>query len=270
MLDVGQGDCLLIKAPNSQKTTMIDTGGILEWRQKAAWQKQKEPFSLGKQVVVPSLKAFGVSEIDRLYITHADEDHMGEIETIGEELKIKEIASTKETLADENVFKQLSKLKDIEVTEITPPTTAHFPNKNSLILYPTNLNTQSKNDQSLVIYVKMGEDYWLFTGDIETDAEKEMVKKYPKLPTDYLKVPHHGSKTSSTEEFMKQTKPEYALISVGANNSYGHPDPEVLERLTENNVRTYTTAKDGAIIVKYFKIPFLNQWLVKQETVHKN
>jgi len=269
MLDVGQGESLLIKEPNTQKVTLIDTGGRVQWGEQEDWEKRTSPFSIGEDVVAPALKAFGISEIDRLYLTHADADHIGEIEAIGRELKIKEVAATPTTLTAPVVMKQLATLQHTEIVPLDPPEEINFPTANTLVLHPTTEN-DSKNNHSLVMYVKMGEDTWLFTGDIEKEAETQLLKQYPNLTSDYLKVAHHGSQTSSTQPFIEQIKPKAALISAGANNQFGHPHQEVLDRFANENIKVYTTSEQGAIQYRYLKIPLIDDWLIDKQTVHKN
>lgn len=266
MLDVGQGDSILIKEPITRKITLIDTGGEIQWVEKEEWQEREKTFSIGKDIVVPSLKSLGISSIDRLYITHAHEDHMGEIENIEQELTIKEVAATPSTFKHEALIKKLKLLKKSKMLELSPTMKLDYPTTNTVALHPIKDYT-SKNDQSLVLYVKMGEDYWLFTGDMEEDAERDLIQEYPVLDVDYLKIAHHGSKTSSKKEFIDHIGPKTALISVGKKNRYGHPDTEVLELLEEKNIHTYSTAEDGAIKVSYFKVPLLKKWFTRKEIV---
>ena len=269
MLDVGQGDSLVIKEPWTQKVTMIDTGGRGEWYTKDDWQISDDPFTIGKNIITPALKSLGIDTIDRLYITHADVDHYGEIESIGENLLIKEIAATRGTFKDKGILKQLSSLENTSLVEISPVQQLTYPTKETVALHPVN-DLESNNDNSLTLYVKIGDDTWLFTGDLEVEGEKELIKKYSKLRVDYLKVAHHGSKTSTSHDFLEHIQAKHALISVGKNNHYGHPNKDVVERLEEMNLNIITTSENGAIMVKYFKIPFIDYWLTKTYTAYKN
>lgn len=267
MLDVGQGDAILIKEPWTQKITLIDTAGRVQWGEQEEWTKRKEPFSIGKDVIVPALKSFGISTIDRLYVTHPDVDHMGEIKAIAEELPIHEVAATKETISHPEVLAQLEPFSKTALRLIEPVKTLSYPVVDTLAIHPIQQN-KSKNDHSLVLYVKLGEDTWLFTGDIEKDGEEQLIRKYPNLKVDYLKVAHHGSKTSSTEKFVAQIQPKVALISVGENNTFGHPNEEVLERFESEEVEVYLTSKHGAIQQRYLKIPGIDSWFSDRKTVH--
>lgn len=267
MLDVGQGDSILIKEPGSGKVTLIDTGGELQWQEREPWQEREKKFRIGQDIVAPSLKSLGISSIDRLYITHAHEDHMGEIGNIHKETPIKEIATARCTFQGETLIRKLKTLEKSQLLEVSPLTKLDYPTAQTLALHPIK-DYQSKNDKSLVLYVKIGEDYWLFTGDMEEAAEKDLIQNYPSLPVDYLKVAHHGSKTSSTEELLNHIKPKVALISAGEKNRYGHPDIEVLELFENKKIKVYSTVENGAIKVSYFKIPLMNKWITKNERIH--
>src|SRR5208283_2097804 len=104
----------------------------------------------------------------------------------------------------------------------------------------------SSNDDSMVMRVQDGRLAWILTGDIERPVENALLTSGEPLEAEFLKVPHHGSKTSSTEPFLEAIHPRYAAISVGANNVYGHPSPEVTERLAADGVKVYRTDLDGA------------------------
>ena len=268
MLDVGQGDSLVIKEPWTQKVTMIDTGGRVEWHEKEEWQISDDPFTIGKYITAPALKSFGIHAIDRLYITHADADHSGEIKNILESMKVKEVAATKGTLKDPEILEQLSSEERTELVEISPVETLTYPTKDTIALHPVN-EVESNNNHSLTLYVKIGNDWWLFTGDLEIEGESTLIKKYPNLRTDYLKVAHHGSGTSTSHAFLEHIEAEHALISVGRKNQFGHPNKEVLERLEEMDLKIQTTGENGAIMVKYFKMPFIDHWFTKTYTAYE-
>lgn len=269
MLDVGQGEAIVVRDPKSKKITLIDTGGQVQWGEKEEWQIREQPFSIGKDVVVPAVKAFGVSEIDRLYITHADVDHSGEIKTIGEQIEIREVAGSFETLTDSSVLKQLEALTETKALVIENSQAIDLPTQQSVVILPME-ESESKNNQSLVLYVTIGEDIWLLTGDIEKEAEQQLIRNYPNLKANYLKVAHHGSQTSSTEEFIQQIQPKEAWISAGKNNTYGHPNKEVVERLEEYGVHVYTTKEQGALIKRYIRLPLFNTWQTDFKSVHRN
>ncbi len=267
MLDVGQGDSIVIKEPYNNAVSMIDTGGQLKWGVEEEWQKRENEFTIGENITTPSLQALGISTIEHLYLTHADIDHTGEIQNIGENLQINTILSTRATLVEEQVAQQLLALPDSKIVELEPPDVLKQLINEWLILYPTNSNV-TNNNQSLVLYVKLGKDDWLFTGDLEVEGERELIQKFPGLRADFLKIGHHGSLTSTSEAFIEHINPQYALISVGENNSFGHPTKEVVDRLDTKNIKRLSTAESGAIMVKYVKLPFIDYWWSKIETVN--
>ena len=271
MLDIGQGDSLVIKEPFTGKVSLIDTGGQLKWNQNEEWRISNKSFSIGEDITVPALKSLGIAKVDRLYITHADADHSGEIESIAKHIPIREIATTENTFKNAAVFEQIMPYKNMKRVLIQPLESIQLPTNKTLALQPiSNQIYKNNNNQSLVLYVTLGEDKWLFTGDIEEEAERGLLQKYPNLTVDYLKVSHHGSKTSTTEEFVRHIQPNKALISVGADNHFGHPHTEVIERLEHHNATIFSTDEMGAIMVRYVKIPFTNKWLTDIQTVHKN
>lgn len=266
LLDVGQGDSILIKEPLTRKITLIDTGGRVEWQEKEEWQKRAKEFSIGKNIVVPAIKSLGVSQIDRLYISHAHADHMGEIGNIGAELPIKELAGSRQTLLDPALQEQVQAIKPPKLLNVQLQTKLDYPTSDTWGVHPL-VDYPDKNNQSLVLYVKIGADKWLFTGDLEAEGEQALIQSFPALKIDCLKVGHHGSLTSSTAELLTSIEPQAAFISVGAKNTYGHPSPEVLQRLQEQQIPFLTTAEQGAIKINYFKVPFINKWFKKIETV---
>ncbi len=269
ILDVGQGDSILIKEAKTRKITLIDTGGKVQWQEKEDWQKKEKEFSIGKDIVASSLKSFGISKIDRLYISHAHADHMGEIYSISQEIRIKEIASSKETLKDQSIQTQVQEIEGLSLLEISSNQRLNYPTSDTMLLHP-NKDYSDKNNQSLVLYVKMGDDRWMFTGDLEAEGEQDLIKSFPSLKVDYLKIGHHGSSTSSTAEFLDCIQVKIAFISVAKKNRYNHPDPEVINRLEEKDIEFYSTAEDGAIKINYFKVPFTNEWFKKIEKVNQN
>lgn len=271
MLDIGQGDSIVIKEPFTGKVSLIDTGGQLHWSQTEAWKERERPFSIGTDITVPALKAMGISKIDRLYITHADADHSGEIKAIADQMTVSEIATTANTFKNKGIFTQLMAHDKIKRILIQPPEIIQLPTEKTLALHPsTNHYYKNNNNQSLVLYVTLGEDKWLFTGDIEKESEHDLLHAYPNLAVDYLKISHHGSKTSTTEEFIDHIQPQQALISVGENNQFGHPHTDVIERLNNHGVSIYSTDEMGAIMVRYVKVPFTEKWITDTITVHKN
>ena len=238
--DVGQGDSILLR---DEKVILIDTGGKLKYA-KEEWQK-KETESYAERVIIPYLKATGITKIDYLILSHGDYDHMGEAENLVNNFNV------------ENVIFNCGELNELETRLIQT-----LKKKNILYhqcLKELNLNHQKiqflnteiygdENEDSNVIYMNWQGRKLLFMGDAGIDRERELLKKYELKNIDVLKVGHHGSKTSSSEEFIQKVKPKYSIISVGRKNRYGHPHQEVLNYL--KNSKVYRTDQDGSIVFK--------------------
>lgn len=263
MLDVGQGESIVVKEPYGQQTYLIDTGGQVSWWEKEEWQEQEAPFSLGKDTVVPALKALGVDHLDVIYLSHADMDHVGALLDIIEAIPTTTIHGTQATFLDQNIQEILPTLKEdtVELEIITAPMQV---DKELFLLYPWEV-TSGRNEDSLVLYGTIGEYTWLFTGDLEEEGERQLIQRYPQLTTDILKVGHHGSQTSTKDFFLKKIQPQEAWISSGVNNQYGHPHPEVLEQLATYEVNTYRTDTHGAIRYRYVNHPMLH-FLINEPT----
>lgn len=268
MMDIGQGDAIVIKPPFSRGAVMIDTGGQFSF-EKEPWQERDKPFSLAEQTIIPSLKALGITHIDELYVTHGDHDHIGELEALTQLFHVKEVRGTEATYQSE-LFQSLSISKRTKFSVVNSPTKLNLKQKELWALMPDDSARQSvedSNNHSLVLYGKFGERNWLFTGDLEEQGEKDMIQNYPNLPIDILKVAHHGSQTSTTEPFINQYQPQVGLISVGENNRYQHPHQEVIKRLEESDVTVYRTDKNGGILYRYSHIKWLNRLFSKFITV---
>ena len=240
-VDVGQGDCCLIKTPNN-KTIVIDGG---------------EDFD-GK-IVLPYLLDRGMTKIDYMIISHFDSDHVGGLLTVMEELKVGQVVISKQGENSENFrkFKEIVKDKKIRL-EVADKENRLQIEKNLYfdILWPNNeklISENSLNNNSIVCKFCYKDFSILFTGDIEEIAEKQILLEYKdnlqKLNATILKVGHHGSKTSSTQEFMEAVKPKIALIGVGGNNKFGHPNDGVIERLENLGTKIYRTDQMGEISI---------------------
>ncbi len=248
-IDVGQGDSIFIKLPYHQGTYLIDTGGIVPFG-KEEWQEKNRNFEVGKDVVTPFIKSKGISSIDKLILTHGDYDHIGGAKSVIESINVKEILlpKGKEQSELEEEIINFGKQKNITTNFVSEGLgwkigTSQF----QILSPPKEMGGVDKNNGSIVIFAKIGGLSWLFTGDMEEEMEKKVIEKYPSLQIDILKVGHHGSKSSTSEELLKQIQPEMAIISVGEKNRYGHPKQEVLTRLQKHSVQILRTDQHGAI-----------------------
>jgi competence protein ComEC len=233
--DVGQGDAIFIQAPNGNQV-LVDGG-----------PDNKVIQELGK--VMP----FHDREIDMIVATHADADHLTGLVRVlthydadvivwnGQDAKTKIFEEWKGALDTENAEILVGRccmrftLSDMAFFEILYP------------LSTTQLPKETQNNYSLVIRFVYGNDSFLFTGDIERQAEYEIAQQNFHLTSDVLKVPHHGSKTSSSELFLEEVSPKIAVISVGRSNPYGHPYDAILQRLDAYGIKIRRTDQEGDI-----------------------
>lgn len=213
MIDVGQGDCTLIRLPMNQGNVLIDTGG------------QKD-YDLATQTIIPYLKAVGIQKLDYVYISHDDYDHCGALESLMDNFVVKKVISE---------YEKYRKIGCMEVEML----------KSDKIY-------QNSNDQSLVMKVKIADMTILFTGDISKEVENDLLDKYGKIDIDILKVSHHGSKTSSSVSLFRMIQPTIAMIGVKKNNIYHHPSSTVIERLKRKNVTVLRTDQDGMFHIRFY------------------
>ncbi|MBD3109983.1 DNA internalization-related competence protein ComEC/Rec2 [Bacillus sp. AGMB 02131] len=251
-IDVGQGDSILIKLQYGRGTYLIDTGGVMHF-EREEWQERKSMYDPGEKIVVPYLKSIGITSIDKLIITHDDADHMGGGLAVLQHLAVKEIVIA-ETLKEEFIetdFIAYARHNKIPVTAMKAGDGWKIGDSRFFILHPHEKMSDS-NENSLVLLAEINGLKWLFTGDIGEEGELTLMKQYPNLKADVLKVGHHGSKTSSSPAFLDHIEAKVAVISAGYNNRFGHPHADVLSALSERNMRVYRTDEQGAIAYSYF------------------
>ncbi|MFO8070193.1 MAG: DNA internalization-related competence protein ComEC/Rec2 [Alkalibacterium sp.] len=252
MIDVNQGEAILIREPWGKGNYLIDTGGQNEYLVEE-WKKREKMFSVGENIMLPVLKSEGVHKLDSIIITHPDIDHYGALLDIISQIKTKQVVSAKSTFFEANfqtLFPSIEKYGTI-IKEVNEGSSDNLPSNSVAILSNDTIAGTNRNNSSLVVLGLIGNKTWLFTGDLETDGEKELLAKYPNLTVDVLKIGHHGSQTSTHAEFLKQLNPEVAWISCGENNRYGHPHDSVIQKIAELDATIYRTDHDGAIRYKY-------------------
>ncbi len=212
MIDVGQGDCFFIQQPYARGNVLIDTGGL-----------QKSDLATSR--LIPYLQSQGVFYLDAVFISHEDYDHCGALASLKEHFKVKKVLyDFKKKKIGDLVFKNLA-----------------------LDKYYTN-----SNDRSSIIYVTINHLNYLFTGDISKEVESDLYQTYHHLDVDVLKVAHHGSSSSSSEDLFKMIDPKVALISVGKNNRYRHPSYLTLKRLEAYGVKIYRSDLQGMVKIVYY------------------
>ena len=245
-IDVGQGDSMLISTPKGKKI-LIDGGG----------SRDEESFNIGKQTLIPYLLNKGITKLDYILISHFDSDHVGGILSVLEELKVeKVIICEQEENENYRRFKEIVKNKKIKVYVVKKGDNLKIEENILLnILWPKDekIKENAINNNSIVAKLNYKSFSILLTGDIEKIAENEILKEYENsniLNANILKVAHHGSKSSSINEFLEKVKPQIALIGVGEKNTFGHPNEGVLKRLKNINTKIYRTDKKGEITIK--------------------
>ncbi|USQ69884.1 DNA internalization-related competence protein ComEC/Rec2 [Companilactobacillus allii] len=253
IIDVGQGDSILITTPLNRKTYLVDTGGKLDFPKKE-WQKRKQ-LNQVEVSTIPYLKQHGISKIDKVFLSHKDVDHIGNLETLIKKFPVDEIDFG--TGLEEN-FRIYQIIKDnpkIKFNKFHTGDRFRDGNIDWNIIWPKDKSI-GENGDSLTILANIQGNNWLFTGDLDIEGEKKILASQ-KFDVDYLKVGHHGSKTSSGYDFIKSISPKMALISAGVNNRYGHPNKETIETLDKLHVPHMNTAEYGMITWYYY--PFSNK-----------
>lgn len=237
--DVGQGDSSLLVSPYKKEVIMIDTGGKVTYKMDE-WKVSTKTYNLSDNVI-KFLKSIGITKLDYLIISHGDQDHAGETLNVMEKLKVKKLVLNEGSYnnLEESILK-----KKIEVTKEYDLKYFDIRNLNEVVY-------DNENDNSIVNLITFEDIKLLFMGDASIKIEREILNSYDLGEVDILKVGHHGSKTSSSETFIDEIKPKYSIISVGENNSYGHPHAEVLEVLSSSYVLRTDTS--GTITFKFNK-----------------
>ena len=252
VLDVGQGDSLFVVFPGG-KTMLIDGGGASGGFPGHELNVGVDP---GEEAVSPYLWSRGFQKLDVVALTHAHQDHLGGLTAILENFRVGELWIGRDVSSP-----ALAKLEEIARTRRIPiehELRGKFFSWDAVagaVLWPettgAEVSAPAKNNDSLVLQLRYRNRRMLLTGDAEKQAEKEILTENPAdaLRADVLKVGHHGSKNSTSREFLEAVRPQVGIISAGENNAYGHPNSELLERLANANVRILRTDRDGAIHV---------------------
>ncbi len=231
-IDVGQGDSSFVQLPNNE-TVLIDGGTR----------------SSGKKVV-DYLKKLGVKKIDYLIATHPHEDHIGGLPEVIRNFEVGRIFMPNKT-ANTVIFEELLleiKKKDLKIELVNGGDVLIDDDELKFEIFAPNSEKYEKtNDYSIVNKITYINNAFLFTGDAEVSSEKEMIKEGYDLSSDVLKVGHHGSSTSTTEEFLKKVDPKIGVISSGKGNNYGHPHKETIKKLKTYDVKILRTDKLGDI-----------------------
>ncbi len=247
ILDVGQGDATLFQPAMSRENWLIDTGGkVIMTETLTAKEREIQEQKFAQRSIITALKALGVQKIDYLVLTHLDQDHCGNLAYLVEEFQIGQVILSLKSVQDLSAsMRNLMKTYPIKV--VSPGEGFTDAHNQIQIHYPPTVLSADRNDHSLMVRVSLNGNYFWSLADLSQEVEDQTIHLLSKEGVDYLKLSHHGSAGSSSEKFLKSTQAKMALISVGQKNYYGHPSPQVLERLDTLAIPYYSTAESGAL-----------------------
>lgn len=248
MIDVGQGDSILFYSNN--EVCLVDTGGKESFYEEE-WKKRHNKSTIAYNTLEVILKSLGIRKIDRLILTHGDMDHLGEVISLIDIVDIKKVYFNLGTI-NSNEEKIIRKLKKNEIDYSFSYENLNF-KVGKFKFYQLNKEFLDENDSSSIYLVTKDKFKVLLMGDASIKSEEYLLRKIDKLDIDVLKVGHHGSRTSSSLDFLVKISPEIALISSGKNNRFNHPHWEVINLLTRQNVSIYNTQLVGAIKINFKK-----------------
>ena len=245
-IDVGQGDAILVQTPQG-RSVLIDAGGAAD--------SSEDGFDVGERVVVPYLRHYGVKFVDLLILTHNHQDHAGGATAVVELLGARRVVANPGEEISPAVLRLQKALKDKPAKD--PAESERFMIdgvKFSLLkagddVAEAVMSGKSENFRSTVVRLEYGVHSFLLTGDLEGKGEKKIIES-GLAPSTVLKVGHHGAKQSCQPEFLAQVAPQYAVISVGADNPFGHPAQATLSRLQARGIEIFRTDRDGAIVFR--------------------
>ncbi|MEI9971775.1 MAG: ComEC/Rec2 family competence protein [Ignavibacteriota bacterium] len=243
-----RGDSILLVFPDG-KRMLMDGGGI-----PAFGHQTRSQLDTGEDIVAPYLWDRGIRDVDIVALSHAHDDHIGGLPALVADFHPRELwtGATPDSpgwskLHDEAVRDR------VKVVPLDAPRRFVFGGATIDVLAPLAdyiPNDTPKNNDSLVLRIRYGSRSFLLTGDVERSIEYRMLDESEVQPIDVLKVAHHGSRTSSTQSFLDAANPAFAIISVGADNSYGHPNRDVLARLADRHTEVLRTDLHGLITVR--------------------
>ena len=238
-IDVGQGDSILLKTPQG-KFILLDGGG-------------STLYDVGKTTVLPYLHRRGIRSLSMIINSHPDNDHLQGLESVAEETPIGIIAVPQTLLEAEEYqgLKQTAQRCDIPWTGLSAGQEIKLEEGLSIkVLHPgRDIHPEDNNNQSAVLRISYGNFSALLSGDIEKEAMQSLLEQGAITDTTIVKVPHHGSKGSLLPEFYQQINARYAIISVGKDNQFGHPNPATLAALEQANLKILRTDQNGAVII---------------------
>ena len=248
-LDVGQGDGIVVRTPEGN-CFLVDGGST-------------NKSGTGQYQILPYLKNQGISRVDGILVSHTDKDHISGVEEILEltaqklnsvEIGCLYLPNWKTPPEEWEKLSQLAKEAGISVKQVKEGDCLKAGKLEMQIVAPLeNASGINVNEDGMVLQVKYGEFTGLLTGDIGEETEQKLLEMGDLEDVDFLKVGHHGSHYSTSQQFLDKIKPEYAIISCSSTNTYGHPAPEIVERLEKAGCKVRFTMKSGAVTVSWQK-----------------
>ncbi len=247
VLDVGQGDSILAALPDGH-TMLVDAGGTSGFRRVAG---MRTGLDVGEEVVSPYLWNRGLKTLDVVALTHAHQDHLGGLDAVLKNFRVRELWVGRDVASPAyQALVELARARGISLVHRIRGQDFHWDGVTGRVLWPDSDAEveNAKNNDSLVLRLQYGRVALLLPGDIEVPVERKLAGG-DALASEFLKVAHHGSKTSTSEAFLASVAPRFAAVSVGENNPFGQPSADVLERLRSAGVRVLRTDRDGTITV---------------------
>lgn len=232
IIDVGQGDCILISTPNN-KNMLIDGGD-----------------EDSSRIIKSYLKLHKIKKLDMIIATHLDKDHIGSLDYVINNFQVQKLYTPNQmenSTSYHNLVKSC-KNNNIKINHLKKGDTLDFDKHINISILSPSYIQGNNNLNSIVLNLTYFNMDFLFTGDCEEINEIDMINSYDLDNVDFLKVAHHGSSSSSTDEFIKETSPDIAVISCGYKNSYGHPHKSTLDTLEKYNVKTFRTDLNGDLV----------------------
>lgn len=245
--DVGQGDSIIIKTPLNRRVIMIDTGGRLGFH-RPRWAQGQPGRMQAEKTTINYLKSVGVNRLDAVFLSHSDADHIGDLPAVLTKLRVKRLYVP---AGMEKMDKLRRRIPANSTVTVLPARSGDYCEGMLQVVHP-DYRGHGKNGDSLTLFGRFGDRNFLFTGDLDLDGEREVIRKYPQLRVDVLKLGHHGSRTASGKDFLLSVHPVVGIISAGRFNRYGHPHNVTVRRLQRLGIRTMSTQQYGMIRYRYF------------------
>jgi len=242
VLDVGQGESLLLTLPDGRRA-LIDAGGLPYYGHIGGG------IDIGERVVSPYLWSRSIRELWALALTHPDADHIGGARAVLENFKVGELWLGGEGFGlDYAPLEELARRRGVRIRRLHAGDRVAAAGVELAVLSPSFGAFNGRNDDSLALLAHFGTKTLLLTGDLESKGERALLDRLSSSKGGLLKVAHHGSRTSTAPELLDRFQPSMAAVSAGFSNPYGHPHPEVLERLRRKNAMLFSTYRDGLLV----------------------